>query len=204
MENNLLSEVEKKIITLRNQQVILDSDVADLYGVETKRVNEAVSNNPEKFPTGYFWELSIVEWNSLRSKISTLKNSGRGQHSKYPPKAFTEKGLYMLATILKSPKAAETTIAIVEAYAKLKELSRVIVEVPQYEDKSTEQQVLLHRGGQLVEDLMSDILPKQSSETSFELNLAMFKFKHSVKRENEDKINRLEAELAELKKKINP
>lgn len=110
----------------------------------------------------------------------------------------------MLATILKSPKAAETTIAIVEAYAKLKELSRVIVEVPQYEDKSTEQQVLLHRGGQLVEDLMSDILPKQSSETSFELNLAMFKFKHSVKRENEDKINRLEAELAELKKKINP
>lgn len=204
MENNLLSEVEKKIITLRNQQVILDSDVADLYGVETKRVNEAVSNNPEKFPTGYFWELSIVEWNSLRSKISTLKNSGRGQHSKYPPKAFTEKGLYMLATILKSPKAAETTIAIVEAYAKLKELSRVIVEVPQYEDKSTEQQVLLHRGGQLVEDLMSDILPKQSSETSFELNLAMFKLKHSVKRENEDKINRLEAELAELKKKINP
>ncbi len=54
MENNLLSEVEKKIITLRNQQVILDSDVADLYGVETKRVNEAVSNNPEKFPAGYF------------------------------------------------------------------------------------------------------------------------------------------------------
>jgi hypothetical protein len=204
MDNNLLPEVEKKIITLRNQHVILDSDVADLYGVETKRVNEAVGNNPEKFPTGYFWELSIEEWNSLRSKFSTLKNSGRGQHSKYPPKAFTEKGLYMLATILKSPKAAETTIAIVETYAKLKELSRVIVEVPQYEDKSTEQQLLLHRGGQLVEDIMSDILPKQSSETSFELNLAMFKFKHSVKRESEDKINRLEAEIAELKKKIKP
>ncbi len=69
------------------------------------------------------------------------------KHSTVVPKAFTEKGLYMLATILKSPKAVETTIAIVEAYAKLKELSRVIVEVPQYEDKSTEQQVLLHRGG---------------------------------------------------------
>ena len=197
-------EVESKIITLRNQQVILDSDVAELYGVETKRINEAVSNNPEKFPNGYVWELGEDDISSLRSKFSTLKNSGRGQHSKYPPKAFTEKGLYMLATILKSPKAAETTIAIVEAYAKLKELSRVIVEVPQYEDKSTEQQVLLHRGGQLVEDIMSDILPKQSSETSFELNLAMFKFKHSVKRESEDKINRLEAELAELKKKIKP
>ena len=108
----------------------------------------------------------------------------------------------MLATILKSPKAVETTIAIVEAYAKLKELSRVIVEVPHKEEDSMEQKVLLHRGGQLVEDIMSNILPKQSSETSFELNLAMFKFKHSVKRENEDKINRLEAELAELKKKI--
>jgi len=57
MENNLLPEVEKKIITLRNQQVILDSDVAELYGVQTKRVNEAVSNNPEKFPEGYVFQI---------------------------------------------------------------------------------------------------------------------------------------------------
>ena len=110
----------------------------------------------------------------------------------------------MLATILKSDKAVETTIAIVEAYAKLKELSRVIVEVPQHEDKSTEQQVLLHRGGQLVEEIMSDILPKQSSETSFELNLAMFKFKHSVKRENDDEVQKLKEEVAKLKKSMNP
>lgn len=110
----------------------------------------------------------------------------------------------MLATILKSPKAVETTIAIVEAYAKLKELSKVIVEVPQHEDKSTEQQVLLHRGGQLVEEIMSDILPKQSSETSFELNLAMFKFKHSVKRENDDEIKQLKEKIAKLEQKINP
>ena len=196
MDNNLLSEVEKKIIILRNQQVILDSDVADLYGVETKRVNEAVNNNPEKFPAGYVWEVDNQEFAILRSKFSTTKFAKTRQF----PKAFTEKGLYMLATILKSPKAVETTIAIVEAYAKLKELSRVIVEVPQHEDKSTEQQVLLHRGGQLVEDIMSDILPKQSSETSFELNLAMFKFKHSIKRENADDLKQLEAKLAELKK----
>ena len=108
----------------------------------------------------------------------------------------------MLATILKSPKAVETSIAIVEAYAKLKELSRVIVEIPQHENNSTEQQVLLHRGGQLVEDIMSDILPKQSSETSFELNLAMFKFKHSVKRENDDEVQKLKEEVAELRKRI--
>ena len=201
MDNNLLPEVEKKIITLHNQQVIVDADVADLYGVQTKELNQAVKNNPEKFPKGYILELSELEKFELVKNFDRFKKQ---KHSTVLPKAFTEKGLYMLATILKSPKAVETTIAIVEAYAKLKELSRVIVEVPQYEDKSTEQQLLLHRGGQLVEDIMSDILPKQSSETSFELNLAMFKFKHSVKRENEDKINRLEAEIAELKKKIKP
>ena len=200
MDNKILSEVENKIITLRNQQVILDADVAYLYGVQTKRVNEAVSNNPKKFPQGYVFELSEKEKTEV---VEIFDHLHKLRFSPQLPNAFTEKGLYMLATILKSDKAVETTIAIVEAYAKLKELSRVIVEVPQYEDKSTEQQVLLHRGGQLVEDIMSDILPKQSSETSFELNLAMFKFKHSVKRENEDKINRLEAELAELKKKIN-
>ncbi|MBR4535662.1 MAG: ORF6N domain-containing protein [Bacteroidales bacterium] len=200
MENNLLSEVEKKIITLRNQQVILDSDVADLYGVETKQINKSVKNNPDKFPEGYVFELLDTERDEL---VKNFHRFEKQKHSTVVPKAFTEKGLYMLATILKSPKAVETTLAIVEAYAKLKELSRVIVEVPQYEDKSTEQQVLLHRGGQLVEDIMSDILPKQSSETSFELNLAMFKFKHSVKRENEDEVRKLREEVAELKKRIN-
>ena len=192
-------EVENKMITLRNQQVILDSDVAELYGVETKRVNEAVSNNPEKFPEGYIWELTEEEVLALRSKISTLKKAGRGQHSKYPPKAFTEKGLYMLATILKSPKAVETTIAIVDAYAKLRELSRVMTEIPQQEENSVEQKTLLQRGGQLVENLMTDVLPVQSSETSFELNLAMLKFKHSVKRENDEEVRKLREEVAELK-----
>ena len=196
-------EVEERIITLRNQQVILDCDVADLYGVATKEVNQAVRNNPEKFPEGYIFGLDNQEINSLRSKILTLKSTrGRGQHSKYPPKAFTEKGLYMLATIIKSPKAVETTIAIVEAYAKLKELSRVIVAVPQYEDDKTEQQLLLRRGDQLVEEIISDVLPKQSTETSFELNLAMLKFKHSVKRENNDEMQRLKEEIENLKKQV--
>ena len=195
-------KVEEKIITIRNQQVILDCDVAELYGVETKRINESVANNPDKFPEEYIFTLDYQEINSLRSKISTLKNIGRGQHSKYPPKAFTEKGLYMLATILKSPKAVETTIAIVEAYAKLKELSRVIVAVPQSEGDKAEQQLLLRRGGQLVEDLISDVLPKQSTETSFELNLAMFKFKHSVKRENDDEIRRLKEKIENLENKL--
>ena len=193
-------DVEDKMITLRNQQVILDSDVAELYGVQTKRVNEAVSNNPEKFPEGYIVELSDSEKNKLVENFDRFNNQ---KHSTVVPKAFTEKGLYMLATILKSPKAVETTIAIVEAYAKLRELSRVITEIPQYENDKTVQQSLLQRGGQLAAELLTDNLPIQSSETSVELNLAMFKLKHTVKRENDDEIAQLKRELAELKRMVN-
>ena len=123
-------EVEKMIVTLRNQQVILDSDVAELYGVQTKEINQAVKNNSEKFPIGYIWELTDEEKMEL---VKNFDRFNRQKHSTVMPRAFTEKGLYMLATILKSPRAVETTIAIVEAYAKLKELSRVMTEIPQQE-----------------------------------------------------------------------
>ena len=191
-------EVENRIITLRNQQVILDSDVAELYGVQTKEINQAVRNNPEKFPEGYIFELSEAEKSEL---VKIFDRFNRQKHSTTSPKAFTEKGLYMLATILKSPQAVETTIAIVEAYAKLKELSRVIIQVPQQEENSVEQKTLLQRGGQLVEDLLTDVLPIQSSETSFELNLAMFKFKHSVKRENDDELRALKERVEKLERR---
>ena len=164
----------------------------ELYGLQTKEINQAVRNNPEKFPEGYIFQLENQEFVDLRSKFLTTKY----QKTRQLPKAFTEKDLYMLATILKSPQAVETTIAIVEAYAKLKELSRVIIQVPQQEANSVEQKTLLQRGGQIVEDLLTDVMPVQSSETSFELNLAMFKFKHSVKRENDDEIRALK-ELVE-------
>lgn len=116
------SDVEGCIIILRHQNVLLDSDVAVLYGVETKRVNEAVKNNPDKFPDGYVIELTNSEFKDLRSKFSTANFT----KSRVLPKAFTEKGLYMLATILKSNKATQTTIAIVEAFARIKELSRTV------------------------------------------------------------------------------
>lgn len=199
MENKLLIEVEKKIITVRNKKVILDSDVAELYDVLTKEINQGVRNNPRKFPEGYVFELTEDEKNEVVKNFDHLQKL---KFSPQLPKAFTEKGLYMLATILKSPKAVETTIATVEAYAKLKELSRVIVEIPQQEDNEQEQKILLQRGGQLIEGIMSDILPKQSSETFFELNLAMFKLKHSVKRENDEEIKQLKAKLAELEKRV--
>ena len=192
-------EVENKIITLRDQQVILDSDVAELYGVETRDINKAVKNNPGKFPEGYIFELNSMEKSEVVENFHHLQKL---RFSPQLPKAFTEKGLYMLATILKSPRAVETTIAIVEAYAKLKELSRVMTEIPQQEENSLEQKSLLRRGGQLVEDLLTDVLPVQSSETSLELNLAMFKFKHSVKREDDEEMRKLREKVAALEQKF--
>jgi hypothetical protein len=82
-----LEKIKSKIITVQGEQVILDSDVAELYGVETKRVNEAVSNNPDKFPEGYILNLTAEEWGNLKSKIST--SSWGGKHKL--PKAFSEK-----------------------------------------------------------------------------------------------------------------
>jgi hypothetical protein len=94
--------VESKIMTLRNQYVILDSDVAELYEVETRDINKAVKNNPEKFPEGYIFELQSVEKQEAVENFHRFENL---KHSTVTPKAFTEKGLYMLATILKSRKS---------------------------------------------------------------------------------------------------
>ena len=105
------------IVHVRNQQVIIDADVAKLYGVETKRINEAVRNNPDKFPADYMFVLTADESKFLRSKFSSLEHGGKGRHSKYNYKAFTEKGLYMLATVLKSRRATEATFAIIETFA---------------------------------------------------------------------------------------
>ena len=108
------ADVQEKLIDIRNQKVLIDADVAELYGVETKRINEAVKNNLEKFPDGYSFELSKEEWEGVKSKFSTSPLGG-GKVKR--PNAFSKKGLYMLATILKSPKAVETTLAIIETFA---------------------------------------------------------------------------------------
>ena len=91
-------EVENRIIILRGQQVILSNHIAELYGVETREVNQAIKNNPEKFPEGYVFELNKDE---KREVIKIFDNLGNLLYSPANPKAFTEKGLYMLSTILK-------------------------------------------------------------------------------------------------------
>lgn len=175
------SSVESKVLLLRGQQVILNNDIAELYGVKTKEINQAVKNNTEKFPHGYVFELSSAEWKALRSKFLTLDESGRGEHTKYLPTAFTEKGLYMLATVLKSKRATETTIEIVETFAKIRELSRTVVTLAQTPE-SLKQQSLLQKSGQLISEVFGEELEINSTETSIELNLAVLKLKHTVKR----------------------
>lgn len=178
------NNVEEKILTIREEKVLLDSDVATLYGVETKRVNEAVKNNEDKFPLGYIFVLTDEEMCSLRSKFSTLNASGRGQHTKYTSKAFTEKGLYMLATILKSPQATQTTIAIVETFAKIRELSRIVAELSESTEEFA-QKSLMQKGSDIIGDVLGGDLKITDSETSFELNFALFKVKHTIRRKNE-------------------
>lgn len=97
----LMHEVEDKIAVIRNQEVIADADVAVLYGVLTKEVNQAVRNNPDKFPVHYMFELTPSELQDLRSKILTTNVSAMNRNS---TKVFTERGLYMLATILKGER----------------------------------------------------------------------------------------------------
>lgn len=125
-----IEDVRNAIFVLRGREVILASDVAKLYGIETKAVNQAVKNNPDKFPEGFVFDLTKEEWNLLRSKIFTLEvQPGKGHYPKYLPKAFSERGLYMLATILKSPVATQTTISIVETFAEIRELKRTLLEM---------------------------------------------------------------------------
>ncbi len=102
----LLTAVHNHIVTINNIEVIADADVAFLYGVETKRVNEAVRNNPDKFPPDYMFKLTDEELTDLRSKFSSTKVSTKNRTA---TKVFTEKGLYMLATILKSRRALDVT-----------------------------------------------------------------------------------------------
>lgn len=167
-------EVEQRIVCVRQQQVIIDRDVAALYGVETKRINEAVKNNPDKFPEGYILELTEDEVGLIQSqnKIAdeNFDRKSISKMSRYNPKAFTERGLYMLATILKSPRATQTTIAIIDSYAKIKELTRNLAVIKS--DVSIEtRQSLIERTGALLNDILQNDNTSLDSSVAMELNM---------------------------------
>ena len=179
--------IENKLIKYHDQFVIVDSDVAQLYGVETREINQAVSNNPDKFPDEYIIELTKEE------KLEVIKNFDHLSKLKYSPhlpKVFTEKGLYMLATIIKSEIATETTLNIIETFAKVKELTRNINSIMKTEDE-TRQKELAQKSNKTLEEIIDiepDILEDDEdgelveSTTKFEFNLGFAKVKKSIKK----------------------
>jgi hypothetical protein len=172
-----MEEIQGLIIELRGEQVLIDADVAEIYGVETKRINEAVKNNPDKFPHGYMFKITGQEFDILRSKTSTAKFS----KTRTRPTAFTEKGLYMIATILKSKQAVEATFGIIETFAKIRALTRTIKSLSTVKNEN-EKRGLMQRSGELIAEVLDNDLQTTDTETSVELNFAVLKFKHTVKK----------------------
>ncbi|MDR1881700.1 MAG: ORF6N domain-containing protein [Prevotella sp.] len=173
-----LERIREKIITIQGQQVILDCEVASMYGVQTKEINQAIKNNPDKFPEGYIIALTDSE------KAEAVKNFDRLAKLKFSSatvKGLSEKALYMLATILKSPVATETTLAIIETFAKVRELSRTVAEIGRQTDKEV-QKNMLRRTGEIISDIINPALEITDTETTVELNLAVLSVKHTVKR----------------------
>jgi hypothetical protein len=135
----LVDQIEPLICELRDQKVLIDRDLATLYGVTTKRLNEQVRRNRERFPEDFMFKLSLEEANSLRSQIATSK-PGRGGR-RYTPYAFTEHGAIMAATILNSPRAVEVSVFVVRAFVKLRHLAaghkELAAELAEFERKVT-------------------------------------------------------------------
>jgi len=175
-----LNDVQGKIITIQNKNVLLDSDVAWLYGVDTNDVNQAVKRNSEKFPEGYIIALTDNE----KKEVATICGNLKIKFSPTLPNAFTEKGLYMLATILKSERATDTTIAIVEAFAKMRELSNMVAELVKSPDDTQKQTDVVQKSSEILSDMITKELQTTGTETSFEINLlSAIKIKHTIKRE---------------------
>ena len=178
IDSTLLTNVHSNIVVIRDTPVITDADVASLYGVETKRINEAVRNNIDKFPSDYMFALTPEEASDLRSKFSSTKISTK---SRVAPKVFTEKGLYMLATILKSKVAINVTFAIIETFTKVRGLKRELLDLHKETDSKKQASKMQHFG-QVLSDIVMPDLETSETESTLELNFFIGKIKHTVKR----------------------
>lgn len=174
-------EVEARMIVLRRQPVLIDADVAELYGVQTREVNQAVRNNPQKFPYGYIFELDKYERTEVVKNFDHLKKL---KFSKVAPTAFTERGLYMLATILKGERAVNTTLVIIDTFVQVREMARTMEALQTVEDGGPQQRTLLQRTGDLLAEVVGHNLSTRTTETEIELNFAVVKIKHKVIRKD--------------------
>ena len=174
--------VRSLLISIRGQMVLLDRDVAALYEVQTKEVNQAVRNNPDKFPAGFVFQLNSLELENWKSKILTSNLSEEELSSvkmgmRKLPYAFTERGLYMLATILKGRAATRATLAIVDTYARVREMSQTMEALQRVQDGGEEQRSLLQKTGELLADIVGKNLATKSCETEIEFNFALVKIR---------------------------
>lgn len=159
----LTEHVRHQILLIRGHRVLLDSDLAQLYGVATKRLNEQVRRNKTRFPADFMFRLTPWETESLRSQIATLE-TGRGKHRKYLPYVFTEQGVAMLSSVLNSERAIQVNIAIMRAFVKLRgmlvthrALARKLTELEQKTEKHDQQ---IHAIFEAIRQLMA---PPESS-----------------------------------------
>lgn len=118
-----IEHISQSLLTLRGQRVLLDSDLAELYGVSTKRFNEQFRRNLERFPADFAFQLTEEEAKSLRSQFATLKKGHRGEHRKYLPYAFTEHGAIMASMILNSARAVEMSVYVVRTFVRLRAMA---------------------------------------------------------------------------------
>lgn len=174
--------VRSLLVAIRGQMVLLDRDVAALYEVQTKEVNQAVRNNPDKFPAGFVFQLNSLELENWKSKILTSNLSEEALLSvkmgmRKLPYAFTERGLYMLATILKGRAATRATLAIVDTYARVREMSQTMEALQRVQDGGEEQRSLLQKTGELLADIVGKNLATKSCETEIEFNFALVKIR---------------------------
>lgn len=151
---------------IRGQRVMIDGDLAEMYEVETRRLIEQVKRNIDRFPDDFMFQLTKEESDSLRSQFAILK-SGRGQHRKYLPYVFTEQGVAMLSSVLKSKRAAQVNIAIMRAFVRIRELAAthktILRKLDDLERKSTSHDVKIEAIFEAIKELMTvDKKPKRS------------------------------------------
>lgn len=183
-----IEKVTSKIITIRELQVILDRDVAELYGVTTREINQALKNNPRKFPSDFVIELTNREKQEVIKKFDNLKGL---KFSRVAPHAFTEQGLYMLATILKGELATDTTLAIVRTFTKLRQFTRILgkTNMDAQEGIMPDASTIDHLQD-LSREMFEDPLPRRMRKLAFSLNVILANFSLEIKDEYRPRPNK--------------
>ena len=165
----LAERVGSKIIVLRNQKVILDTDLAELYGVPVKRLNEQLKRNPERFPSDFLFTLTREEYEGLRSQNATSSSSHGGR--RYLPHAFTEHGAIMAASVLNSKRAVEMIIFVVRAFVQMRQAlavnQHVVSKLSELEARLDGHDAELHELVGAIQELISP-LPANNRRIGFE------------------------------------